>query len=87
MKDFPAKAGCEGQPLFPAQSVHNMAFTVKCDHAADGEAAVDEVPDREGDAGREFVGGCGGAGLVESEGAQQAVLHLDVEASAFVVVA
>jgi hypothetical protein len=43
MKDFPAKAGCDGQPLFPAQSVHNIALTVKCDHAADGEAVIDSI--------------------------------------------
>jgi hypothetical protein len=43
MKDFPAKAGCDGQLLFPAQSVHDIVFAIKCDDVADGQAAVDSI--------------------------------------------
>jgi hypothetical protein len=43
MKDFPPKTGCDGQQLFPPQSSHNMLFSIKCDCAADGQAAVDSI--------------------------------------------
>lgn len=43
MKDFPSKASCDGEQLFPAQSSHNMLFAIKCDNAADGQAAADSI--------------------------------------------
>jgi hypothetical protein len=43
IKEFPTKIGCDGQQLFPQQSVHNILFAVKCDRAADGEAVVDSI--------------------------------------------
>jgi hypothetical protein len=43
MKDFPSKASCDGLQLFPAQSAHNLLFAIKCDNAADGQAAADSI--------------------------------------------
>jgi deferrochelatase/peroxidase EfeB len=43
MKDFPAKAGADGLQLFPSQSAHDILFSIKCDDAADGQAAVDDI--------------------------------------------
>ena len=49
MRDFPSKAGCDGLQLFPPQSVYDIMFTIKCDDADDGHAAVGSILSELGD--------------------------------------
>lgn len=49
IKDFPAKVGGDGRQLFPSQSAHDILFAIKCDDAADGQAAVDDILSEVGD--------------------------------------